>query len=68
MSCLGPQSAIRCVDAHPIGYKLFGCVANTGESRDACDATSSWFPLNDRLHHNVSFNFRPPEMLNPFRW
>lgn len=68
VSGLGPQSAVRCIDAHLIGDLLCSGVTLTDESRDAGDPTASSFQLNNGLHHRFSFNFRPPEMVNPFSW
>lgn len=67
MRCLRPQSAIRRRDAYPIGNLLGRCVAHAGERGDTRDPTASPFQLNHRLRHKISFNFRPPEMVNPFR-
>jgi len=68
VSGLGPQSAVRYIDAHLIGYLLCSGVTHTGKGRDAGDPAASSFQLNNGLHHRFSFNFRPPEMVNPFRW
>lgn len=68
MSRLRPQSAVRYRDAHLTGYSFYGCVAHTGKRGDAGDPTSSLLQLNDRPHRKFSFNFRHPEMANPFRW
>ena len=67
MRCLGPQAAICGADTHSIGHLLCSGIAHAGESRNARDPTSRSLQLNHRLHHRISFNFRPPEMVNPFR-
>ncbi len=64
---LGPEPWIFSKDSQPIRRSFGLRVAYSRQRRHTGNAATGPFTLHHRLHGNSSFNFRPPEMLNPSR-